>query len=317
MSLNNYKILGGAMTWVSNPSLTSAIANEGALGVLATGSMRACDLDAALKETKEKTKEDFAVNLIAMNPEFDGLVKVCADHKIKYIVLGAALPRKERIESLKSFGAKVIGFASSLKIAQAMIRNGIDALILEGSEAGGHVGPISTQVLVQEILFNIQDFPIFIAGGIGCGRMIKHYLDMGATGCQLGSRFVCSKESPMHPRAKAIYISKNAKDTCVVGSIDPMFSVIPVRVIKNKAVEEFYLKQNEALLNFKLGKLSKEEAILSLEKFWAGSLRRGVIEGDVENGSLMAGQSISFVKKEESIKEIINQLKTEGQLCFQ
>jgi enoyl-[acyl-carrier protein] reductase II len=311
MKIEDYQIIGGAMTWVSNPNLVAAISNEGALGILATGSMNAVELDFCISETKKLTNEIFGVNLIMMNPDYDNLIRVCADHKIKVVVLGAAMPRKEKIDDLKSIGAFVFGFASSLKIANAMIKNGIDAIILEGNEAGGHVGPIATQVLVQEILFNIKNFPIFIAGGIGCGRIIKHYMNMGAAGCQLGSRFVCAYESPMHPQTKKIYISKQAKDTCVVSSIDPVFPVIPVRVIRNNAVNEFYKKQNDLLVKLRCNQITTEDAVLGIEKYWVGSLKRGVIDGDIENGSLMAGQSISFVNKEESVRDIIKNLKDE------
>lgn len=307
----DFKIIGGAMTWVSNPELVASITNEGGLGVLACGSMSPEQLDEALRKTKTLTSLPFGVNLILMHPQIKKLIQVCADHKVYAIVLGAAMPRQEQINEIKKTGAKALSFAASLKIAKAQIKYGIDALILEGNEAGGHIGPISTQVLVQEILFEIPDFPIFVAGGIGSGKMAKQYIDMGAVGCQMGTRFVCSKESPLHPKTKELYISKQARDTVIVSSIDPRFSVIPVRVIKNKAVEEFFSKQREALSLLMKGEINEKEAQLHIEHFWSGSLKRGVLEGDIERGSLMAGQSIGFVKEEESVKEIMSKIKEE------
>lgn len=308
---SQFKIVGGAMSWVSNPKLVSAISNAGGLGLLAAGGMSSTMLDTAIAETKKLTSNIFGVNLIAMHPEFKQMIEICASHGVKIVVLGAAMPRKETIDFVKERGMKVVSFASSLLIANSMIKNGIDALILEGHEAGGHVGPISTQVLVQEILFNIKDFPVFVAGGIGCGKMIAHYIKLGAVGCQLGTKFVCATESPVHSNVKKCYIAKQARDTVVVSSIDPIFSVIPVRVIRNAAVAAFYQKQKEVFAEFSAGKVSSQEAQLNIERFWSGSLKKGVIEGDLENGSLMAGQSISFVQTEETAAEIIKKLLAE------
>jgi enoyl-[acyl-carrier protein] reductase II len=219
------------------------------------------------------------------------------------------MPRKEKIDRIKQFGAKVIAFANSVILAQDLINKGIDAIILEGFESGGHVGPISLNVLIQEILFKIaHQIPVIVAGGIGNGNIIKHYFNMGASGVQLGTRFVCAYESPMHAKTKSFYINKKAQDTVVVSSIYPEFSVIPVRVINNKAVEEFYKRQREAVAKLESKEFDIIEAKLYIEHFWSGSLYKGVIEGDLERGSLMAGQSLTFVKKEESVQEIIESL---------
>ncbi len=308
MDLKNYKIVGGAMSWISDPTLVAAMANAGALGVLATGAMDGPMLDLALKEIKQKTDRDFAVNLIGISPHYNELLKVCSDHKIKAIIIAATIPRRDKISQVKAIGAKVLAFATSLKIAQDLIKNGIDAIILEGNEAGGHVGMISTSILIQDILFNLPDFPIFVAGGIGTPEMVKHCIAMGATGCQLGTRFVCSKESPMHEKTKQFYISQQARDTVVVGALNPIFSVIPVRVIKNKAVDDFYDRQRQAIKLLENEEISLLDAQMMIEHFWSGSLKRGVIEGDLEYGSLMAGQSISFVKGEEAVREIIDSM---------
>lgn len=308
VDLSSYKIIGGAMSWISDANLVAALANAGALGVLATGAMTPDELDIAIKDIKSKTTKPFGVNLIGLSPYYNELLEICAKNKVEIIILAAMIPRKEKIEGVKAIGAKVMGFATSLKIANDMIKNGIDALILEGSEAGGHVGSIALSVLIQEILLNISNFPIFVAGGIGDGRMVRHYMNMGATGCQFGTRFVCATESPMHEKAKEFYIAKQAKDTIVVGALDPVFSVIPVRVLKNNAVKEFFAKQLEAIELMRKNEIDAHRAQMMIEHFWSGSLRRGVIEGDLENGSLMCGQSVSFVTKQQSVQEIMDEI---------
>lgn len=327
INLRDYKIWCGAMSWISDPNLVAAVSNSNivkfdnviksnnnakALGVLATGSMNEHELEKALKELSQKTDQVYGVNLIGLSPHYDKLLQVCADYKVPIIIVGGAFIRADKIEQIKGIGAKVVGFATSLTIAKMLISNGIDAIIIEGSEAGGHVGSISTSVLVQEILFNLADqVPIIVAGGIGCGKMMQHYIQMGASAVQLGTRFVCANESPMHPKCKDLYIKKQAKDTVVVSAIDPVFSVIPVRVIKNKAVQEFYAKQREAIKLLEAKELDMHGAQMMIENFWSGSLRRGVLEADLEYGSLMAGQSISFVNELESVQEIMDKLLQE------
>ena len=155
MSIRDYKIVGGAMSWISDANLVAALANAGALGVLATGAMDAPALDKALTEIKAKTVREFAVNLIGISPYYDQLLQVCADHKIKMIIIAATIPRSQKINQVKAIGAQVIAFATSLRIAQDLVKNGVDAIILEGNEAGGHVGMIATSVLVQEILGSV------------------------------------------------------------------------------------------------------------------------------------------------------------------
>jgi len=318
INIRDFKLVCGAMSWVSNPSLVAAVSNaklpEGngngrALGVLATGAMKPDELNEAIGQIKQKTSNTYGVNLIGMSPYYDELVEVCANHQVPIIVLAATVPRREKIEQIKATGAKCIGFATSLRIAQDMVKNGIDGIIIEGSEAGGHVGSIATIVLMQEILFHLSnEVPIIVAGGIGSGKMIQHCLKMGASGVQLGTRFVCAVESPMHETAKEFYIKKQAKDTVVVGAIDPVFSVIPVRVIRNKAVDDFYAKQREAIRAMNAGEVDAHGAQMMIESFWSGSLRRGVLEGDLEYGSLMAGQSISFVDSKQTVQEIVETL---------
>ena len=189
-----------------------------------------------------------------------------------------------------------------------MINNGVDALIIEGSEAGGHVGPVSTNVLAQEILPHIFEIPIFVAGGIGRGEIFLNYLQLGASGCQIGTRFVCATESIAHQNFKNIFIKSEARNAQVSVQLDDRLPVIPVRAINNKASKLFLDKQRSILKLLEKEEISLRNAQLKIERFWAGSLKKAVIDGDIENGSLMAGQSVSLVKKEQTSKQIIKEI---------
>jgi enoyl-[acyl-carrier protein] reductase II len=186
-----YAILGGAMSWVSERHLVAAISNAGGFGVIACGAMTPALLDAEIAGTKGLTDKPFGVNLITMHPDLDALIDVCASHKVGHVVLAGGLPPGGAIERIKESGAKLICFAPALALAKKLIRSGVDALVIEGMEAGGHIGPVSTSVLAQEMLPSIADqVPVFVAGGIGRGEAIAAYLEMGAAGVQLGTRFV-------------------------------------------------------------------------------------------------------------------------------
>ena len=190
-----YAIMCGAMTWVSERNLVSAISNAGGFGVIACGSMTPDLLDAEIKATAELTKKPFGVNLITMHPDLDQLIKVCLENSVSHVVLAGGLPRSAAIKSLKEGGAKVVCFAPALVIAKRLIKLGTDALVIEGSEAGGHIGPVSTSVLAQEILPVIKDVPVFVAGGIGRGDAIVNFLEMGGSGVQIGTTVcVCPRK---------------------------------------------------------------------------------------------------------------------------
>ena len=175
-------------------------------------------------------------------------------------------------------------------------------------KAGGHIGPVSINVLVQEILPYVKQVPIFVAGGIGRGEIILKFLELGASGCQIGTRFVCANESIAHEKFKQIFIKSEARNAQVSIKIDGRLPIIPVRAIENEATENFIKEQRKLLSLVENKKLSLKDAQLSIEHFWAGSLKRAVINGDIENGSLMAGQSVSLVKEIQSVKEIFNEL---------
>jgi enoyl-[acyl-carrier protein] reductase II len=304
----DYAIMGGAMTWVSNHQLVSAISNAGGFGVLACGSMPPNLLAQEIEKTFNSTNKPFGVNLITMHPDLEELIHVCGKSGIKHVVLAGGLPTSASITLLKSYNLKVLGFAPAYIIARKLIRMGVDALVIEGHEAGGHIGPVSTSVLAQEILPLVTEVPVFVAGGIGRGEAIVSYLQMGASGCQLGTRFVCANESPVHPKFKEAFIHAQARDAVPSVQFDSRLPVIPVRAITNKASERFMDFQREMVNKVEAGEIEIKEAQLQVEHFWAGALRRAAVEGDIENGSLMAGQSVGMVTKQESLQEIMDDL---------
>lgn len=301
-------IMGGAMSWVSERNLTAAISNAGGFGVLACGSMSPELLSAEIAATKALTSQPFGVNLIVMHPQLEQLADVCREHNVGHVVLAGGLPPGPIIKKIKDYGARAICFAPALVIAKRLVRQGADALVVEGSEAGGHIGPVSTTVLAQEILPEITDVPVFVAGGIGRGEAIVSFLEMGAAGVQLGTRFVCATESIAHANFKKAFIRGAARDAQASVQLDPRFPVIPVRALTNEGVNRFYDAQRAAIAKVDAGELTKEAAQLEIEHFWAGALRKAVIDGDVENGSLMAGQSVGMVTKEQPTQEIIDEL---------
>lgn len=301
-------IMGGAMTWVSERTLVAAISNAGGFGVIASGSMSPELLSAEIGATKALTRRPFGVNLITLHPRLLELIEVCAEHRVSHVVLAGGLPSTAAVQAIKRGGARVLGFAPALGFARKLVRMGVDAIIIEGSEAGGHIGPVSTGVLAQEILPHLSEVPVFVAGGIGRGEAILAYLEMGAAGVQLGTRFVCAHESIAHPRFKQAFIRAAARDAVASVQLDPRFPVIPVRALANAATERFPAMQRRVIERCAQGELSQREAQLEIEHFWAGALRRAVIDGDIEGGSLMAGQSVGFVTREQSIAEIIEEL---------
>ncbi|WP_420607383.1 NAD(P)H-dependent flavin oxidoreductase [Novosphingopyxis sp.] len=313
----DYAIMCGAMSWVSERHLVAAISNAGGFGVIACGAMTPDLLDAEIAATKEHTIKSFGVNLITMHPDLMELIEVCGRHKVTHIVLAGGLPPRGSIDAIRATQAKIICFAPALSLAKKLLRSGVDALVIEGMEAGGHIGPVSTSVLAQEILPEMSEqLPVFVAGGIGRGQAIASYLEMGAAGVQLGTRFVCAKESIAHENFKKAFFRASARDAVASVQVDPRLPVIPVRALKNKSTEAFTAKQREVAAILDEEKIEMGEAQLQIEHYWAGALKRAVIDGDVENGSLMAGQSVGMVTKEESVAEIISSLANEAEAAL-
>ncbi|MFV0432119.1 MAG: NAD(P)H-dependent flavin oxidoreductase [Alphaproteobacteria bacterium] len=309
---SEYAIMGGAMSWVSEHHLVAAVSNAGGFGVLATGAMPLDIVKEEIAKIRQMTFKPFGVNIVTMRPDIVALIELCIQEKISHVVLAGGVPSSSSIKQLKQEGIKVICFAPALVFAKRLVKLGVDALVVEGTEAGGHIGPISTMVLLQEIVPNITEVPVFVAGGIGSGISMVAALKAGASGVQLGTGLVCAHESIAHENFKKAFIRANSRDAVSTIQIDPEFPVIPVRALQNDGTKEFMKVQQEAIAAYRAGELSKEDAILKIEHFWAGALRRAVIDGDVQNGSVMAGQCVGLVKGEKPVKDILDELISEA-----
>ncbi len=309
---SKYAILGGAMSWVSERNLVSAISNAGGFGVIACGGMNPDQLSKEIAATAALTDKPFGVNIVTLHPQIMELIEVCRAHNTSHVVLAGGVPSSDMLKGIKDFEAKIMCFAPTAVFAKKLVRMGADAIIIEGSEAGGHIGPVSTNVLAQEILPVVRDVPVFVAGGLGKGHAIASFLEMGASGAQLGTRFVTAEECIAHEKFKKAFIRGNARDAVSTVQVDPNVPVIPVRALKNEGTSEFMDLQHDVVARYKTGALNAEGAQLEIEKFWVGALRRAVIDGDVERGSVMAGQSVGMVKTQAPTKDIINELVSEA-----
>ncbi len=234
----DHPLIAGAMTWISTSGLVKAVADAGAFGVLAAGNMPADLLEREVRALQEDGC-NFAVNLITIAPNYLSHLEQVASWRVPYIVFAGSFPRQEEVRIAKASGAKVLCFASNDSIAERMIAYGADALILEGSEAGGHIGHVSTIVLIQQVLFNYPQLPVFVAGGIATGRMIAHLLLMGAAGVQMGTIFAMAEESPAHPLFKERYCKARAREAFATPQYSSALPVVAVRALKNKGSEEF------------------------------------------------------------------------------
>ena len=309
-----YPILCGAMTWVSEPKLVSAVCNNGCFGCIAGGNAPTEILAAQIEETRRLTKNNFGVNLITIAPSYQNHLAMLKDARVPYIIFAGSFPKEKEVAEAKATGAKVMCFASTISIAERMIRFGADAIILEGSEAGGHIGHVSSMILIQQLLFKYaEQIPIFVAGGVATGKMMAHLLMMGASGVQLGTRFVMTEECSVHPRFKEVFLKANARDAIATPQYDSKLPVVAVRALKNKGMQEFGALQLRLLRELEAGKIHRQEAQEEVERFWVGALRRAAVEGDVDNGSLMAGQSVGLVNDIMSVREVIEELLTDAE----
>ncbi len=296
------------MSWVSERHLVSAISNHGGFGVIACGAMGPDLLEREIAATQALTGKPFGVNLITMHPQLDDLIRICVAAGVGHVVLAGGVPSGSAMRAIKDGGAKVIGFAPALVMGRRLVKLGADALVIEGSEAGGHIGPVSLTVLAQEVLPHIRTVPVFVAGGLGRGEAILGLLEMGAAGAQLGTRFAASGESVAHDRFKQAFVRASARDALPSVQLDERFPVIPVRGLVNDGTRRFLVHQAETLRRFQSGELTREAAQLDIEHFWAGSLRRAVVDGDIEGGSVMAGQSVGMVTRVQPVREILDEL---------
>lgn len=272
-----YPILQGGMAWVSTAELAAAVSEGGGLGIIGSGQAPPEWLMEQVHKAKELTDKPFGVNVMLLSPHAENILHFLAEEKVSVVTTGAGNPGKY-VNMLHDAGIKVIPVVSSVALARRLERSGVDALIAEGMESGGHVGELTTMALVPQIV-DALDIPVIAAGGIYDGRGMAAALMLGAEGVQMGTRFMCATECTVHPRVKEKVIKARDRDTIVTGRSTGH----PVRVLKNKLARKFLeLEENCAPGD-------------EFEKLGVGRLRLAMVEGDVEMGSVMAGQVCAMV----------------------
>lgn len=293
-----YPILQGGMAWVAEHHLAAAVSEAGGLGLIGAASAPGEWVREQIRKVKERTEKPFGVNIMLMSPYADEVAKVVAEEGVKVVTTGAGNPEKY-MKLWKDAGIKVIPVVASVALAKRMERCGADAVVAEGSEAGGHIGENTTMVLVPQIADAVS-IPVIAAGGIADGRGVAASLMLGASAVQVGTHFVVTKESVVHDNYKKCIIKAKDIDSKVTGRSTGH----PIRVLRNQMTKEYLQLEKEGA--------SFEE----LEKLTLGALRKAVVEGDVVNGSLMAGLSAGLVKEEFSCRELIQKLMSEAEACL-
>lgn len=290
-----YPIFQGAMANIATAEFAAAVSNAGGLGIIATGAMDAETARVQIQKCKSLTTNPFGVNVMLMNPHSEEIIKVIIEEKVAVVTTGAGNPGKY-VESLKASGCKVIPVVPSIALAIRMQNAGVDAVIAEGTEAGGHVGEQTTMALIPQICDAVS-IPVIAAGGIGDGRGFNAALALGAQGVQLGTSLLVTKECPVHENYKKAVLKAKDTDTVVTGrSLSS-----PVRILKNKMARE-YLKLEKEVAN-------REE----MEKLTLGALRRAVFDGDVDTGSVMIGQIAGLCKEEVSLEQFFRNIILKSQ----
>lgn len=285
-----YPLIQGGMAWVSESTLAAAVSKAGGLGVIAAGNAPASWVAAEIEKVKAATDKPFGVNVMLLSPFADDVARVTMEMKVPVIITGAGDPGKY-VDGWKASGAKVLPVVPSLSLGKRLQSLGIDGVIGEGSEAGGHIGKLSTMVLVAELCAGLS-LPVVAAGGIYDWRGVAAAMMLGAAGVQVGTRFIAAHECTVHPNYKKKLIDSRDIDTMVTGNITGH----PVRVVRNRLAKDL------SRLDFEAN--GKEE----FERLSTGSLRKSVVEGDMDMGSVMAGQTACFINREESVAEIIADL---------
>ncbi|AYY77204.1 DUF561 domain-containing protein [Listeria monocytogenes] len=289
-----YPILQGAMAQIATYELASAVSNAGGLGIIASGGMSADALREQIRLCKEKTTKPFAVNIMLMMPNCPELVDVIIEEDVRVVTTGAGTP-KPFMEKFKAAGIKVIAVIPSVKIAQKMEEIGVDAVVAEGTEAGGHVGETTTMALVRQVVSAVN-IPVIAAGGIADGHGMAAVYALGASGVQIGTLFLVAEECPVPASFKQAVLDATDTSTTVTGRRNGA----PVRSIKNPMIQKYVELENENASRDKL------------EELTLGSLRKAVHEGDVENGSVMAGQICGMLTEIRSTSDIIENLMKES-----
>ena len=290
-----YPIIQGGMAWVAEYHLAAAVSEAGGLGIIGAGGAPAAFVREQIQKVKELTDKPFGVNLMLMNPEADEIAKVIVEEGVKVVTTGAGNPGKH-MQMWKEADIKVIPVVASVGLAKMMERAGADAVVAEGTESGGHIGAATTMTLVPQVVDAVT-IPVIAAGGIADGRGFAAAMMLGAEAVQMGTRFVVAKECIVHENYKQKIIGAKDIDSEVTGRSTGH----PVRCIRNKMTREYL-------------KMEKEGATLEeLEKMTLGSLRKAVVDGDVVDGTLMAGQIAGMVNKEQSCAEIIEDVMTQAE----
>lgn len=285
-----YPIIQGGMAWVATYQLAAAVSEAGGLGLIGAGGAPASWVREQIREAKKLTDKPFGVNLMLMNPEADEIAKVLVEEGVQVVTTGAGSPEKY-MAMWKAAGIKVIPVVASVALAKRMERCGADAVVAEGTEAGGHIGEITTMALVPQVVDAVS-IPVIAAGGIADGRGVAAAFMLGAKAVQIGTRFLAAEESIVHENYKNFVIKAKDIDSRVTGRSTGH----PVRVLRNKQAKEYLKLESEGA--------SFEE----LEKLTLGGLRKAVVDGDVENGSVMAGQIAGLVKEIKPCAEIVKEL---------
>ncbi|HCF38908.1 MAG TPA: enoyl-[acyl-carrier-protein] reductase FabK [Thermosipho africanus] len=286
-----YPILMGGMSWAGTPRLAAAVSNAGGLGIIGAGAMKGEDLQNAIDEVRKHTDKPFGVNIILVSPFADELVEVVLKNKVPVVTFGAGNPTKY-INDLKSAGIKVVPVVASENLARLVERSGADAVIAEGMESGGHIGEVTTFVLVNSVSKSVK-IPVIAAGGIADGKGMAAAFALGAEGIQMGTRFIASKEAEVHENFKNLIIKSGIRDTIITGASLGHSA----RVIKTKFA--------------KIVKTLEVESPQDAENILVGSLRKAVQEGNIEQGSFMAGQSVGLIKDIKPVHEIIEEIMEE------
>ena len=293
-----YPVIQGGMAWVAEYHLAAAVSEAGGLGLIGAASAPPEIVREQIRKVKELTEKPFGVNVMLMNPNAAEVAQVVVEEGVKVVTTGAGNPAKF-MELWKQAGVKVIPVVASVAMAKIMEKSGADAVVAEGTESGGHIGAATTMTLVPQVV-DAVNIPVIAAGGIADGRGVAAAFMLGAKAVQMGTRFVVAKESIVHANYKERVIKAKDIDSEVTGRSTGH----PIRVLRNKMTRE-YLKMEADGVPFE-----------ELERLTLGSMRKAVMEGDVVTGSLMTGQSAGMVKKEQSCREIIEEIMQEADALF-
>ena len=289
-----YPIFQGGMAWVAEHNLVSAVSNAGGLGVIAAGGAPVEYVRNEIRKTRELTDKPFGVNIMMLSPSAEEIAYMVAEEKVNVVTTGAGNSEKY-FEMWKEKGIKIIPVVASVALAKRVAKRGVDAVIAEGCESGGHIGSSTTMTLVPQVVDAI-DIPVIAAGGIGDGRGMAAAFMLGATAVQIGTRFLVADECIIHDNYKEKVINAKDIDSVVTGTTTGH----PVRVLRNKMTKEYIRLEHNGV--------GYEE----LERMTLGSLRKAVIDGDKDNGSVMAGQIAGLISKRQSCEQIITEIVSEA-----